>query len=165
LREAGFRSADISALLPSTESTKEFSHELSNKTPEGTASGAISGAALGGALGFLAGVGTIALPGFGALVAAGPIMATLAGMGSGGAIGGLVGGLVGMGMPEYEAKRYESRVKKGGHLLSVHCDDRDWQNRARDLLERAGGLDITATSEEAGDVQNKDKPRPLVGNY
>src|ERR1700761_7549356 len=122
LIQAGFPSGDISVLLPDSESTKEFAHVKETKAPEGTAAGVTTGGVIGGALGVLAGIGALAIPGVGPLIAAGPLMAGLAGLGVGGALGGLVGALVGMGIPEYEAKRYEGRVKGGGTLLSVHCD-------------------------------------------
>src|SRR5205085_12075013 len=104
---------------------------------------------IGGTLGLLAGIGALAIPGLGPFIAAGPIMATLAGAGVGGAVGGLVGALVGMGIPEYEAKRYEGRVRNGGVLLSVHCDTSAQINRAKDVLKRTGADDIAAAGEEA----------------
>src|SRR3954470_23928036 len=122
LEQAGFRSDDISVLMPDKQSSEEFAHEKNTKAPEGTTTGVATGGAVGGTLGLLAGLGALAIPGVGPLIAAGPIMGALAGLGAGGAVGGLVGGLVGMGIPEYEAKRYEGRVKDGGVLLSVHCD-------------------------------------------
>jgi len=122
LMAAGFSSNDISVLLPDSQSTKQFAHEKNTKAPEGTATGAATGGVIGGTLGVLAGVGTLAIPGVGPFIAAGPIMSALAGLGAGGAIGGLIGALVGMGIPEFEAKRYEGYVKEGGILLSVHCD-------------------------------------------
>src|SRR5580765_3859549 len=117
-----FSNNDISVLLPDTQSSRDFAHEKHTKTPEGTTTGAVAGGTLGGALGLLAGIGALAIPGVGPFIAAGPIMGALAGAGVGGAVGGLVGALVGMGIPEYEAKRYEGRIKSGGILLSVHCD-------------------------------------------
>jgi len=166
LKFAGFRNADISALLPENESTKEFAHTAGTKAPEGATTGAGTGALLGGTLGWLAGIGAIAIPGFGPFIAAGPIMGLLAGAGVGGAVGGLTGALIGMGVPEYEAKRYESRVKDGGILLSVHCDSDEWRDRARRIMESAGGKDISVTSEASGDYDNKDKPRPVgTTNY
>jgi hypothetical protein len=111
---AGFPSADISVLLPDTRATKDFAHQKDTKAPEGTTAGVTAGGIVGGALGVLAGMGALAIPGVGPLIAAGPIMAGLAGLGVGGAVGGLVGALVGMGIPEYEAKLYEGRVKNGG---------------------------------------------------
>src|SRR5882757_2591887 len=111
---AGFGSSDISVLLPDTRSTKEFAHVKETKAPEGTTAGATTGGIIGGTLGVLAGIGVLAIPGVGPFIAAGPIMATLAGLGVGGAVGGLIGALVGLGIPEYEAKRYEGRVKNGG---------------------------------------------------
>src|SRR5438132_12593391 len=121
LRAAGFRNSDVSVLLPDNVGTKDFAHEKSTKLPEGAATGGASGAALGGALGWLAGIGALAIPGVGPFIAAGPIMASLAGAGAGAVTGGIVGSLIGLGLPEYEAKRYEGRIKEGGILLSVHC--------------------------------------------
>ena len=148
---AGFPSANISVLLPDSRSTKEFAHEKGTKAPEGTTTGATAGGVIGGTLGILAGVGALAIPGVGPLIAAGPIMAGLAGLGVGGVVGGLVGALVGMGIPEYEAKRYEGRVKGGGTLLSVHCDTSMQVSRAKDLLKATGAEDIASTGESAGD--------------
>lgn len=146
---AGFASSDISVLLPDTRSTKEFAHTKQTKAPEGTAAGVTTGGVIGGTLGVLAGVGALAIPGIGPFIAAGPIMAGLAGLGVGGAVGGLVGALVGMGIPEYEAKRYEGRVKGGGTLLSAHCDTSDQVSRAKDLLKSTGAEDIASTGESA----------------
>src|SRR6266849_4512933 len=122
LRNAGFRNTDISVLLPENQGTKDFAVKKDTKAPEGATTGATSGAVVGGVLGWLAGIGALAIPGLGPFIAAGPIMAALAGAGTGGVVGGLVGALVGMGIPEYEAKRYEGRIKQGGILLSVHSD-------------------------------------------
>jgi hypothetical protein len=144
---AGFGSSDISVLLPDTESTQAFAHHKDTKAPEGTAIGVTAGGAIGGVLGLLAGVGALAIPGVGPLVAAGPIMAALAGLGVGGAVGGLVGALMGMGIPEYEAKRYEGRVKDGGTLLSVHCETTDEIARAKNILKGTKAEDIASTAE------------------
>ncbi len=151
LVRSGFASTDISVLLADTGSTKEFAHTKDTKAPEGTTTGAATGGVIGGTLGVLAGIGALAIPGVGPLIAAGPIMAGLAGLGVGGAVGGLVGALVGMGIPEYEAKRYEGRVKDGGTLLSVHCDTSDEVSRAKDLLKASGAEDIASTSEASGE--------------
>ena len=102
---------------------------------------------IGGALGWLAGIGALAIPGVGPFIAAGPIMAALAGVGVGGAVGGMTGALIGMGIPEFEAKRYEGRIKEGGILLSVHCDDSDWTKKAKEILEHSGAQDVTSTGE------------------
>ncbi len=147
---AGFASPDISVLLPDTSSTKEFAHVKETKAPEGTTAGVTTGGVIGGTLGVLAGIGALAIPGVGPFIAAGPIMAGLAGLGVGGAVGGLVGALVGMGIPEYEAKRYEGRVKNGGTLLSVHCDTSSQVSRAKDLLKSSGAEDISSTGESSG---------------
>ena len=144
---AGFPSSDISVLLPDSRSTKEFAHEKDTKAPEGTTAGVTTGGVIGGTLGVLAGVGALAIPGIGPFIAAGPIMAGLAGLGVGGAVGGLVGALIGMGIPEYEAKRFEGRVKGGGTLLSVHCDTADEIRRAKDMLKSTGAEDIASTGE------------------
>jgi hypothetical protein len=146
---AGFPSPDISVLLPDSRSTKEFAHVKETKAPEGTAAGVTTGGLVGGTLGVLAGIGALAIPGVGPFIAAGPIMAGLAGLGVGGAVGGLVGALVGMGIPEYEAKRYEGRVKDGGTLLSVHCDTSAEVSRAKELLKSTGAEDISSTGESS----------------
>ena len=158
LRQENFRNTDISVLFPENEGTKDFAHVKNTKAPEGTAAGATSGAVIGGGLGWLAGIGALAIPGVGPLIAAGPIVAALAGAGAGGVVGGITGALVGMGIPEYEAKRYEGRVKEGGILLSVHCDDSKWVQRAKEILEQTGAEDVSSTGETKGDWQNADKP-------
>jgi len=149
LSAAGFSQSDISVLLPDNQSTKEFAHEKNTKAPEGTATGVTAGGVVGGTLGLLAGIGALAIPGLGPFIAAGPIMAALAGLGVGGAVGGVIGALVGMGIPEYEAKRYEGRLKDGGILLSVHCDTSDEISRAKELLTGTGAEDIASTGETA----------------
>src|ERR1700730_6561604 len=146
---AGFSNQDISVLFPDKQTTKEFAHEKNTKAPEGATTGAVSGGAIGGTLGLLAGIGALAIPGLGPFIAAGPIMGALAGAGAGGAIGSLVGALVGMGIPEYEAKRYEGRVKDGGILLSVHCETSDEISRAKDIMKAAGGEDIASSGEKS----------------
>jgi hypothetical protein len=163
LRLSGFRSTDISVLFPENEGTKDFAHEKSTKAPEGTATGAGTGAVVGGTLGWLAGIGALAIPGVGPLIAAGPIVAALTGVGVGGAIGGLTGALIGMGIPEYEAKRYEGRVKQGGILLSVHSDDSEWTKKAKDILRQTGADDISSTGEAKADFSKTDKPMPRAG--
>ncbi|MDP9161658.1 MAG: general stress protein [Acidobacteriota bacterium] len=160
LRQAEFRNTDISVLFPDNAGTKDFAHEKNTKAPEGAATGAGSGAVIGGTLGWLAGIGALAIPGLGPFIAAGPIVATLAGVGVGGAVGGITGALIGMGIPEYEAKRYEGRVKDGGILLSVHCDDSAWTKKAKEILERTGAEDVSSTGEAGADWQKSDKPMP-----
>ena len=151
LKAAGFRNTDISVLFPESSGSKDFAHQKNTKAPEGTATGAGTGALLGGGLGWLVGIGALAIPGLGPFIAAGPIMAALAGAGVGGAVGGLTGALIGMGIPEYEAKRYEGRVKDGGILLSVHSDDSAWTTKAKEILEHTGAQDISSTGETAGE--------------
>src|SRR6185503_9452711 len=158
LRAEGFRSTDISVLFPENEGTKDFAHEKNTKAPEGTATGAGTGAVIGGTLGWLAGIGALAIPGVGPLIAAGPIVAALTGVGVGGAIGGITGALIGMGIPEYEAKRYEGRVKEGGMLLSVHSDNSDWTSKAKDILKRTGADDVSSAGEASADFSKTDKP-------
>ncbi len=143
----GFTNANISVLLPDDETTRAFAHEKHTKAPEGTATGVTTGGVIGGTLGLLAGIGALAIPGVGPLIAAGPIMGTLAGLGVGGAVGGVVGALVGMGIPEFEAKRYEGAVKDGGTLLSVHCDTSEQIDAAKAGLKETGARDISSTGE------------------
>ena len=154
----GFRNEDISVLLQDNVGTKDFAHEKHTKAPEGTATGAVAGGVVGGTIGVLAGLGLLAIPGLGPLVAAGPVIAALTGAGSGGIVGGLIGALVGMGIPEYEAKRYEGRIKEGGVLLSAHCDNSDWVTKAKDLLKQSGAEDIASAGEARGDFAVSDKP-------
>jgi hypothetical protein len=157
LTAAGFSNQDVSVLMSDKEGSKEFATEKNTKAPEGATTGVGVGGAIGGTLGLLAGVGALAIPGVGPLIAAGPIMAALAGLGVGGAVGGLVGALVGMGIPEYEAKRYEGRVKDGGVLLSVHCDSSDEVSKAKDILKAAGAEDIASSGEKAVSTHGVEK--------
>jgi hypothetical protein len=145
LRTEGFRNTDVSVLFSENQGTKDFAVESNTKAPGGSAAGATTGGVIGGVLGWLAGIGALAIPGVGPLIAAGPILAALAGVGVGGAVGGIAGALIGMGIPEYEAKRYEGRVRDGGILLSVHCDDRNWTVKAKQILERTGAQDVSST--------------------
>ncbi len=96
----------------------------------------------------------------GPFLAAGPIVGALAGVGAGGVVGGLVGALIGLGMPEYEAKRYEGQIRRGGILMSVHCDTPDWVKRAKDILKETGGEDIASAGEASADFATSDKPMP-----
>jgi hypothetical protein len=163
LKAASFRNTDISVLFPENVGSKDFAHEKGTKAPEGAAAGAGSGALVGGTLGWLVGIGALAIPGLGPFIAAGPIMAALAGVGVGGAVGGLTGALIGMGIPEYEAKRYEGRMKSGGILLSVHSDSSEWTRRAKEILERTGAQDIASTGEASADYAKSDRPLPRTG--
>jgi hypothetical protein len=156
LKAAGFRNTDISVLFPEKTGTKN------TKAPEGATTGAGTGALLGGGLGWLAGIGALAIPGLGPFIAAGPIMAALAGAGVGGAVGGLTGALIGMGIPEYEAKRYEGRVKDGGILLSVHSDDSQWTKKAKEILERTGAQDVSSTGEASSEKADKSVVREVA---
>src|SRR5258706_8445272 len=158
LKDVGFRDTDISVLLQENPGTKDLVTKKNTKAPEGAATGAGSGAIIGGALGWLAATGALAVPTLGPFVIAGPIVATLAGMGVGGTLGGLVGALVGLGIPEYEAKRYQGRIENGGILLSVHCDDPRWVHKAKRLLSSTGAENISSTSEATADYDNADRP-------
>jgi hypothetical protein len=167
LLQSGFTKDDISVLLPESVGSQapvgsnvggatgvmqkprqeDVGTVRNTKAPEGATTGAGTGAVIGGTLGLLAGIGALAIPGVGPLIAAGPIMSALAGIGVGGAIGGFTGALIGMGIPEYEAKKYEGRLKKGGILFSVHCDTSEQIKRAKQIVERTGGEDISSTGE------------------
>ncbi|HET6932383.1 MAG TPA: hypothetical protein VFI45_18805 [Candidatus Acidoferrum sp.] len=158
LIRAGFPAADISVLLPeSLAGLQDMGTEKATKAPEGTAAGVTTGAAIGGTLGVLAGVGLLAIPGLGPFIAAGPIMAGLAGLGVGGAVGGVTGALIGLGIPEFEAKRYEGRLKKGGILLSVHCDTSEEIDRAKKELKATGAEDVSSTGESSVDSKQTDR--------
>jgi hypothetical protein len=160
LRAGGFRNTDISVLLPENLGSKDLATSKATKAPEGVTAGASSGAVIGGALGWLVGIGALAIPGLGPFIAAGPIVAALAGVGAGGVVGGVTGALIGFGIPEYEAKRYEGRVRSGGILVSVHCDDSKWSTAAKKIMERTGASDVGATSESSADFAKSDKPLP-----
>jgi hypothetical protein len=162
LRAAGFRSTDISVLVPENTGTKDFGHEKNTKAPEGTTSGVVAGGIAGGVLGWLTGIGALAIPGIGPFIAAGPIVAALAGAGAMGTLGGIIGALAGLGIPEYEAKRYEGRIREGGVLVSVHCDSAEWVKRAKALLLTTGAQEVAAAGEKRGDFANADKPMPRV---
>ena len=146
---AGFSNQDVSVLMSDRQGAKDFAAEKNTKAPEGATTGVGVGGAVGGTLGLLAGIGALAIPGVGPLIAAGPIMGALAGLGVGGAVGGIVGALVGLGIPEYEAKRYAGRVKDGGVLLSVHCDSSEEVSRAKDILKATGAEDIASSGEKS----------------
>jgi len=166
LLAAGYRNDDISLLAPDVDATRELATEKNTKAPEGATTGATAGGAVGGTLGLLAGIGALAIPGVGPFIAAGPIMGALAGLGVGAATGGLIGALVGMGIPEYEAKRYEGRVKDGGILLSVHCDNSDWVSKAKDILKQNGAEDISSAGEKSASTHGvDDRDSNVHGEY
>jgi hypothetical protein len=160
LKVAGFRNTDVSMLFPENEGTKDLAMTRSTKAPEGTAAGASLGAIAGGAIGWLAGAGMLAIPGLGMFIAAGPIVASVSGIGAGGVLGGIAGALAGAVTPEYEAKRYQGRIRRGGILMSVHCDDSDWVKTARMILQQTGAEDISSTTEARADFAASDRPRP-----
>ena len=149
LKAAGFSNNDISVLLPDKAGTRDFAHEKGTKAPEGAITGAGTGGVLGGALGWLAGAGALAIPGLGPFIAAGPIMAALSGAAIGATTGGVIGALVGMGIPEYEAKRYEGKIREGKILISVHSEDSEQTKRAKEIFERAGAEDIATAGEKS----------------
>ena len=149
LKEANFSGNDISVLFPDKTGTRDFAHDRETKAPEGATTGVATGGVLGGALGWLVGIGALAIPGVGPFIAAGPIMAALSGAAVGGAVGGIVGALVGMGIPEYEAKRYEGKIRNGGILISVHTDDGDEVKLAKEIFKNAGAEDVSATGESS----------------
>jgi hypothetical protein len=163
LLDNGFRSEDISVLMPENQGTKDFAAEKLTKAPEGATTGAVAGGVVGGTLGLLAGIGALAIPGLGPFIAAGPIVAALAGVGSGGVVGGIIGALVGMGIPEYEARRYEGMIREGKVLMSVHCDNSEWVHRAKDILEETGAQGIASAGESRADYLKTDKPRVRTG--
>jgi len=149
LKAAGFSNNDISVLFPDKAGTKDFAHEQHTKAPEGATTGSITGGVLGGALGWLAGIGALAIPGVGPFIAAGPIMAALGGAAVGGTVGGIAGALIGLGIPEYEAKRYEGKIREGNILISVHSDDHDETREAKEIFKQAGARDISSTAESS----------------
>ena len=159
LKAAGFSENDVSVLFPDKEGTKDFAHEQHTKAPEGAATGATGGALLGGALGWMVGIGALAIPGLGPFIAAGPLMAALAGAAGGAAAGGLTGALIGMGIPEYEAKRYEGKVKDGNILMSVHTEDSKERDRAKKIFAEGGAEDISYIGETSVSKDQKTAAR------
>lgn len=147
LKNAGFSNNDISALLPDKRGTKDFAHEHNTKAPEGAAAGGVAGLGVGAAVGWLAGIGTLAIPAVGPFIAAGPIMAALSGAAIGTAAGGIIGALVGMGIPEFEAKRYDAKIREGNILISVHTEDSKQRDVAKDIFKKNGAQDISTGSE------------------
>ena len=147
LKAGGFSSNDISALMPDKRTTKDFAHEHNTKAPEGATAGGVAGLGVGAAIGWLAGIGALAIPGVGPLIAAGPIMGALAGGAVGGTTGGIIGALVGMGIPEFEAKRYDAKIREGNILISVHTEDSKQRDLAKDILTRLNADDISTGSE------------------
>jgi hypothetical protein len=147
LQSAGFSGDDISVLFPDDGGSRDFAHEQNTKAPEGATAGGATGGLLGGIGGWLVGIGALAIPGLGPFVAAGPIMAALSGAAAGAALGGLTGALIGMGLPEYEAKQYEGKLREGNLLVSVHTDDSDQRRRAEEIFEEAGAEDVRTTGE------------------
>ncbi len=158
IRASGFRAEDISVLMPETDGSKDMGIENSTKSPEGVAVGGAAGAVAGGVLGWVVGIGALVIPGIGPFLAAGPLMVLLAGMGAGAALGGVAGGLVGIGIPEYEAQRYEGRIKSGGILVSIHCDDKEWAEKAKQVFVVTGAEEISASTEGKADYMVTDKP-------
>jgi hypothetical protein len=155
--KSGFTTSDVSVLLPENLGGKPLATHKDTKAPEGATAGGGAGAVIGGTLGLLAGIGALAIPGVGPFIAAGPIMAALAGLGVGGAVGGFTGALIGLGIPEYEAKRYEGRIQKGGILLSVHCDTSDQVKRGKEIMKNTGAEDISSTGESSSDVKSSER--------
>jgi hypothetical protein len=149
LRGSGFMANDISVLFPDKESDRDFAHEKHTKAPEGAVTGAGTGGVLGGALGWLVGVGALAIPGVGPLIAAGPIIAALSGAAVGAAAGGIAGALIGLGIPEFEAKRYEQKIKSGNILISLHTENSDEMKLAKQIFTQAHAQDICSTGESS----------------
>ncbi len=154
LKREGFRLDDVSVLFPDRSSTRDFAHEKHTKAPEGAATGGATGGVLGGALGWLVGIGSLAIPGVGPFIAAGPIMAALGGAAVGAAVGGLAGGLIGMGIPEFEAKRYEGKIREGKVLISVHADNSEWASKAKRILTDAGAEDVSSSGEASAPIKS-----------
>ena len=167
LKFANFSNNDISALFADKDTTHDFAHEKHTKAPEGAATGAGTGGVVGGALGWIAGIGALAIPGVGPLIAAGPIIAALSGAAVGAAVGGIAGGLIGLGIPELEAKRYEGKIKEGNILISIHTESSEEIHRAKDIFTKAGAKDICTTGESSTPKESKsaNAPKPETKDY
>jgi hypothetical protein len=162
LHKAGYRATDLSVLSSDNQGSKDFAHEKHTKAPQGAATGAAVGAVVGAALAWLASTQAVAIASFGPLVAAGPLLAALAGAGAGGTLGWIAGWLAGLPLTEYVAKRYAGRIRRGGILLSVHCDSREWCDRAKRTLKDTGAQSISSASEAAADYGTTDRPTERV---
>ena len=149
LQDRGVPSGDISALFPDTRGSKDFAHVHNTKAPEGAVAGVGAGGVIGGTLGLLAGIGALAIPGVGPLIAAGPLLATLSGAATGAAVGGIAGGLIGLGIPEFEAKAYEGKIRSGNILIAVHTDNSETEKRAKQIFESQGAHDIAVTGDSS----------------
>jgi hypothetical protein len=158
LKTQNFSNSDISVLMPSKQQTKDFAFEKNTKAPEGATTGAAAGAIGGGVLGWLVGAGALAIPGLGPFIAAGPIIAAIAGAGVGGTVGGVAGGLIGLGIPEFEAHRYEGYVKEGAMLISIHVNDSRWEAKAKKVLEENNAKNISTTSDKKSDETISNRP-------
>lgn len=158
LQRTGYRATDISVLSSDNQGSKDFALEKRTKALEGAATGAVFGAVIGAALTWFVASQNTAIPAFAPLVAAGPVLAALAGGGAGWAVGWIIGFMVGVGLPEYVAKRYAGRIRRGGILLSVHCDSREWCDRAKKTLSDTGARHISSAPEAAADYGTADKP-------
>ena len=146
LQNRGFPASEISVLLPDKEGKHDIGHVKATKAPEGATTGGVAGGVTGGVIGLLAGIGALAIPGVGPFIAAGPIMAALSGAAVGATTGGVIGALIGMGIPEFEAKRYEDKLRSGNYLIAVHYRDGDEKDRAKEVFEAAGAEDISTSS-------------------
>lgn len=159
LKSQNYRNSDISVLMQSNDGMKNIAIEKNTKAPEGATAGALTGVIAGGAFGWLVGAGALAIPGLGPFIAAGPIMAAIAGAGVGGTVGGVAGGLIGLGIPEYEAERFEGYIREGGILISIHVDDERWEAKAKEILEENGAYNISTTFEKKVEEPNYYKER------
>jgi hypothetical protein len=158
LHKAGYRATDISVLSSDNQGSKDFGLEQRTRALTGAATGAAVGAVIGAALAWLASTQNLAIPNLGPLVAAGPVLAALAGAGAGSALGWILGLLAGVCLPEYVAKRYAGRIRRGGILMSVHCDSREWCDRAKKALKNTGARNISSATESAADYGTTDQP-------
>ena len=147
-REASVPISDISVLVPDSSDVRDIGHVKATKAPEGATTGAVAGGLTGGAIGLLAGLGALAIPGLGAFVAAGPIMAALSGVAAGATTGGVVGALIGLGIPEYEAKAYEDKLRDGNFLIAVHNVEGGQAHTVRDILKDGGAEDVSSVGEK-----------------
>jgi hypothetical protein len=158
LQKAGYRPTDISVLASDNPGSKDFAHEKRSRSPEGAAFAAAAGALLGATLAWVVSIQTVTTAALNPLATAGPVLAALAGAGGGGALGWIAGWLAGSRLTEYVAKRYAGRIRRGGILLSVHCDTPEWSSRAKKTLQDTGARNISAAAESAADFGTTDKP-------
>lgn len=141
LRDAGFAADSISVLARNRDTAGRLAEDTGTEAATGAATGAVAGGVLGGVAGWLVGIGALAIPGVGPIIAAGPLAAALGGAALGAATGGIIGALTGAGVPEDEAKFYDEEFRRGGIVVTAQARGR--YGEAMSIMHEYGGRDTT----------------------